>query len=59
MCYRNSKAFETFTSRMLVLIGVGTAGNLGYLLHLKSSGDFVPLELERRGYERPSPPQKE
>ena len=52
MCYRNSKAFERFTMRMLLVIGVGTAANLGYLMHLKSTGEFVPLELERRGYER-------
>ena len=52
MGYRQSKAFETLSVRMLFLIGLGTISNLGYLLHLKSSGQFVPLELERQGYKR-------
>ena len=95
---RHTKAFEKFTVRMLFVIAFGTACNLGYLLHLKNSGEFgahpaksrlsctrsarqrardrllsppcdrkltrladesgcvfpppVPLELERKGYER-------
>ena len=52
MCYRNSKAFERLTVRMLGLMGIGTAANLGYLLHLKNSGEFVPMELERWDYQR-------
>ena len=49
--WRDSKAFEQLTVRMLFLIGLGTCANLGYLVHLKSSGQFVPLELERYGYD--------
>ena len=52
--WRDSKAFEKLTLRMLGLIAVGTVANLGYLVHLKSSGEFVPLELERQGFERKS-----
>ena len=38
--WRDTVAFERLTVRMLFLIGVGTAANLGYLMHLKSQGDF-------------------
>ena len=40
MKWRNTKAFERLTMRMLLLIGVGTLVNLGFLMHLKSSGEF-------------------
>ena len=40
MGWRDTKAFERLTVRMLLVIGVGTAASLGYLLHLKTSGEF-------------------
>ena len=54
---RNSKAFELFTLRMLGVMAVGTSASMGYLLHLKNMGEFVPYELERRGWERREPRQ--
>ena len=41
--WRDTVAFERLTVRMLFLIGIGTAANLGYLMHLKSAGDFGEL----------------
>ena len=38
--YRNTKAFERLTGRMLVLMGVGTFANLALLVRLKSSEDL-------------------
>ena len=52
MSFRSSKAFETLMVRMLGVIGVGTAGAMGVLIVMKSKGEFVPLELERRGFDR-------
>jgi hypothetical protein len=38
--YRNTKAFERLTGRMLILVGIGTGANLALLVRLKSSEDW-------------------
>ena len=45
MNYRNSKAFERLTLRMMGVIALGTAANLGILLHLKNTGEFGALAV--------------
>lgn len=52
MSWRNSKAFERLQFRMLSVIGIGTVLSLGLLILLKKEGEFVPLELERKGHKR-------
>ena len=54
MSWRKTKAFETFSRRMLVLIGFSTGCGLGLILFLKKSGEFEPLMLQRLGYDRQS-----
>ena len=46
MSWRNTKAFERLTLRMMLLVGFGTLVNFGYLLHLKSSGEFGTHKLD-------------
>lgn len=50
--WRRTKAFETFTTRMLMGLGAGTFLSLGLVVFMKQNGDFEPLVLQRMGYDR-------
>lgn len=42
MSWRNSKAFELLTVRLLGLVGVGTVIGMGFLVIAKQNNEFGP-----------------